>query len=346
MLAILWLCLKVIGILLLVMLLLVLALLLILLFVPVRYRLAGCFEETKKAQAGVSWGAFVFRAKVLYEQEKELFYVIRILGITVLTSEERRTIWDRFLDFKRRREEKKRRKLYGAYQKDFSAGPQGEWDNDAWADLPEGYGSYWEDHWKNDENTYEISYPWDTVDEIEEQEEKEGVVQRVQGFFDDLKKKRSERKEKEPQEEKPLEEPKEKWYNDLEEQVEDLWDKYEKLERFYYENESQYAVRKMLALLKKTVCYILPTRWKGNLRYGFSDPSMTGKTYGILCATGISFAEQCKITPEFQEEVLEGKISARGRLRVFFFVRVAVMIFFDRKLKAVYRKGKDVLGGI
>ena len=40
------------------------------------------------------------------------------------------------------------------------------------------------------------------------------------------------------------------------------------------------------------------------------------------------------------------RIKVRGRIRVFFFVRMAVLIFFDRRLKAVYRKGKDVLGGI
>ena len=62
---------------------LALFLILSVLFVPVRYRLAGCFEETKKAEALVSWGGIVFRARAAYEYEKDLRYAVRIFGVTI-----------------------------------------------------------------------------------------------------------------------------------------------------------------------------------------------------------------------------------------------------------------------
>lgn len=354
MLSIILLCLKVIGILLLIILGVALFLILSVLFVPVRYRLAGCFEETKKAEALVSWGGIVFRARAAYEYEKDLRYTVRIFGVTILTSEEKITILQRILGWKERREEKRRRKIYEKYQRDLSEFSEEEWDNDAWANLPEGYEpkewSSWEDHM----DEYRTGYPWDTVDgESQEDfpEEKESVKERVQGLLENWKEKRQEKREQKEWEkamepEKTVEEPQEKWYNNLEEKMEDLSDKYERLERFYYENQSQYAVRKMFGLIKKTICYILPTSWRGRLRYGFSDPALTGQSYGLLCATGVALSRRCRIEAEFEEAVLEGRIKVRGRIRVFFFVRMAVLIFFDRRLKAVYRKGKDVLGGI
>ncbi|MEE1314107.1 MAG: DUF2953 domain-containing protein [Lachnospiraceae bacterium] len=350
MLSILLICLKILGMILLICLGIIVFLILAVLFVPLRYRLQGCFEETKNAKVGVSWGGIIFRAVAAYEYEEDINYSVRILGITILTSEERRTIINRILHWKEIREEKKRKKIYEKYQEEYSKFQEEEWDNDAWANLPEQKKQDW-NAWKHSDK-YKTGYPWDTVNEIEEDalsEEEENPLEKVKSFLGDWKEKRQERKKEKEREkgtEKSVEEPEEKWYNDLEDKLEDLSDKYEVLESFYYENQSQYAVRKMLHLIKKTIRYILPTKWKGTLRYGFDDPSMTGKTYGMLCALGLPFCDGCCIQPEFQEQVLEGRIKARGRIRVFFFIRVAVMVFFDSKLKAVYQKGKDVLGGI
>ena len=104
--SILFLILKIIGILILI----PIVLLLILLIFPICYQMEGDFDgKTPKAQAGVSWAVVFLRAKAFYEEE--LNFAIRIFGIPVYDS--RKDHWSvlgEHPEKNKKKNEKKRKK--------------------------------------------------------------------------------------------------------------------------------------------------------------------------------------------------------------------------------------------
>lgn len=356
--------LKFIGITLLVILGIVLLIIASVLFVPIRYRLDGAFlDEKKRGEVQVSWAGPVIKAKAGYEYGKEFFYFIRILGITMLASGDQKTIFTRISDWKRKRKEKKYKKEQKKQEK-----RKKEKNIEEPVFLPEPEKLNQTDRntsvQKNDLNEKEEGYPDKRVDDMDDLDGIDPVP-----YGEVSLKPSNHLKSKNKQ--KTVEEPKERWYNKIikiiagipgrikhildagedfkdkfEEKSEDLYDKYEALERFYYKKQTNDVMQKMMGLVQRTIFYVLPVRYRGHLRYGFSDPSITGKTYGILCMLGITLRKGFQINPDFQEAALEGDISIRGRIRIFYFVRIAVILFFDKQLKAVYKEGKAVIGGI
>lgn len=138
----------------------------------------------------------------------------------------------------------------------------------------------------------------------------------------------------------------EKRQDDLMDRIEDIFDQYEKLESFYYQNETQYAMQKILFLGKKTLMYVLPRRCKGYVDYGFDDPSWTGKSYGILSVLGLATKRNFHLNPNFEMQILRADVIFTGRIRIFYFLKLAIIIFFDKKLKQAYQEGKKIAGGL
>jgi hypothetical protein len=311
-----------------------------------RYQAEGSFhEKEKRAEALISWGLFVIRARAGYEYGKEFFYSLRILGFLILTSGEQKTIFDRFSDLKRswkkRKTKGEKRKTKGEKRKQEKTQPKQEKHLDQTTDeVPVKQESPTVSSVKIPDDLQSVPKAVKKPEMPIKEEEKlfgkcynkckkfiQKLLQKVKSFVTKIKQIWA----------------KGQW---IEDKIEDLYDKYEALERFYYHNKTQYAVQKMMKLLKKVIVYILPVRYKGNLQFGFEDPSLTGKMYGILCMTGIALREDVLVEPDFEEAVCEGDLKISGRIRVIFFVRLALTIFFDKKLKAVYREGKKVLGGM
>lgn len=361
MLSIILIILKLIGIILLFILGILLLVICSVLLIPIRYRLNGYFlEDRKDLEISVLWAGIVFRAKAGFrledvdqDSEKRLsaytrgiFYSVRILGLVLLTSEDRKTLLKRFFEWKKHRSEKKRQK------KQWKKSKERRWSKQEKISIEKEKEDILEEY---SDDIEEFSLDWEEPDEIilpqvvEERikiEDVDLVAEQQEKKTPPGMLKKKKLKKKAFDQDKGIEDSRERWYNKLNQKIENLMEQYEILSEFYYNNQSQYAMQKMCKLIQKVIRYILPTRCKGELCYGFADPSLTGKVYGFLCTTGLSLRKDVIIVPDFQNEVLEGWIKVRGRLRVIFAVRMAMVIFFDKKLKAVYKEGKGLLGGI
>jgi hypothetical protein len=91
----------------------------------------------------------------------------------------------------------------------------------------------------------------------------------------------------------------------------------------------------LITLLKENAGLLLrhikPTKIKGWLHFGTSDPCLTGQ---ILGALGILFAMWGKgisITPDFEEKVLEGEVTLRGGLKLIFLGIVLIRVLPSRQ---------------
>lgn len=91
---------------------------------------------------------------------------------------------------------------------------------------------------------------------------------------------------------------------------------------------------------KRTICHIRPRKIKGHIKIGTGDPYRTGQ---LLAVAGIFFpvyGEHITIEPYFEQKILEGNMSVKGRIYGSFFVRLAWRLFRDSDIRFMIKKIK------
>lgn len=87
-------------------------------------------------------------------------------------------------------------------------------------------------------------------------------------------------------------------------------------------------------LLKK----IKPSKLEGDIVFGTGDPATTGQAIGAIAALYGFFPEKLHITPDFEEKRYEGRIHARGKLRLIHVIIIAVKLIADRNFRYVIKQ--------
>lgn len=88
-------------------------------------------------------------------------------------------------------------------------------------------------------------------------------------------------------------------------------------------------------LLKK----LKPKKIQGEITFGFEDPSLTGRLLAWISMIYPWIGEHTDITPDFEHRTLSGDLSIRGRLYVITPVVTAIRLILS---KAVRRSFKDI----
>lgn len=78
--------------------------------------------------------------------------------------------------------------------------------------------------------------------------------------------------------------------------------------------------------LFKTIKHIGPRKIKGNVRYGFDDPSQTGEVTGYLSMMPFVYQKDFSLEPDFYNKIIEGNVEMRGRIVLGYILRIAVNI--------------------
>ena len=127
----------------------------------------------------------------------------------------------------------------------------------------------------------------------------------------------------------------------------EIYDKIEKVRsevRYYWNiynsNEgknSLYAIKKHL---KKIFLKILPRKIKAKLTFGFSSPDLTGKIYGIYCLIAHRFTRDSEVIPDFENEIFEGKITAKGYFNLWGILINGLCIVLNRNVLKIIKSVK------
>ena len=91
----------------------------------------------------------------------------------------------------------------------------------------------------------------------------------------------------------------------------------------------------------KLLRHVFPTKIKGNLTFGSTDPSITGSVLAVLGMT-IPLHKNCiAVTPVFEDKnILKGNISLKGRIYGVFPIKTALELYFNKNIKYVIRRWK------
>lgn len=91
---------------------------------------------------------------------------------------------------------------------------------------------------------------------------------------------------------------------------------------------------------KRTICHIRPRKIKGHIKIGTGDPYRTGQ---LLAVAGIFFpvyGEHITIEPYFEQRILEGNISVKGRIYGSFFVRLVWKLLRNSDIRFMIKRIK------
>lgn len=119
--------------------------------------------------------------------------------------------------------------------------------------------------------------------------------------------------------------------------IKSLIQKKEILVTFITEETHMTAWKKVIGEIKKLLKKCCPRDVTGKIRFGFEDPSVTGK---VLAATGIIYpliGEHVEIYPDFEEVVLDGDLSVKGRIRLSSIAKMAWNLVWNKSVRKTIR---------
>lgn len=86
--------------------------------------------------------------------------------------------------------------------------------------------------------------------------------------------------------------------------------------------------------LTEIIIYVLPTKIRGHVVFGFSEPDKTGYVLGLLCIIrGMKGYDNLDIQPDFEQEIFIAKLQGRGRIRLVTLARHALAVYRDKNLR-------------
>ncbi|MCI6017613.1 MAG: DUF2953 domain-containing protein [Clostridiales bacterium] len=128
----------------------------------------------------------------------------------------------------------------------------------------------------------------------------------------------------------------------ISESFKDLSDKKEKVGEIFFSDQGRSTILKMKILLFKLLRHIMPKKLSGSVYFGTGDPYTTARILCILGALYPVYSPEFEVTPDFNEKVIEGHIYIRGRIRLIVILWIAIKVKFDKGLNHMIKAVKNL----
>ena len=106
------------------------------------------------------------------------------------------------------------------------------------------------------------------------------------------------------------------------------------------------AMRRTIKMLMKeavkAIRYVGPKKISGTLEFGTGDPGSTGLILAGISLCSLSYKKDVTITPNFEEKCLSGDCTVKGRIRVVYFVRMALRIWFNKDVHHLWKSYRQM----
>lgn len=295
--------LKVIGIILLVVLALILTALLCVLFVPVKYRAVGSFDNTDiRAKAHASWLFHLFALYIEYADETDGY--IRLVFV------KKGLFADSLGD------------NYEAFNDDVM-------DDAAKTETED----------KVSENTGDESkIPAEESEHVaDDQIENESTARTHNEYRSVTDENQHIKQQTKPTHKRTYKKPHKKQFKDKSEKIKNC---IYKLKREYSDERNKAAflhLKKELFIILKRIC---PRRLKLTMVYSTGSPDTTGISLGILACFPVGYTNRWRITPDFESEkpYAKGSFDIKGHVIVISILAATLRILFDKNCRRLYNR--------
>lgn len=298
--------LKVIGIILLVVLALILTALLCVLFVPVKYRAVGSFDNTDiRAKAHVSWLLHLFALHIEYADETDGY--IRLVFVKKKLFDNYEALDDGDMDDAAKTETEDKASENTADE----------------SKIPADESAHVADEQTENESTAQTHNEQKTVND-----ENQHIKQQTKLTHQKTYKKRNK---------KPPKKSHKKQFKDKSEKIKNC---IYKLKREYSDERNKAAflhLKKELFIILKRIC---PRRLKLTMVYSTGSPDTTGISLGILACFPVGYTNRWRITPDFESEkpYAKGGFDIKGHVIVISILAATLRILFDKNCRRLYNR--------
>lgn len=298
--------LKVIGIILLVVLALILTALFCILFVPVKYRAVGSFDNTDiRAKAHVSWLFHLFALHIEYAQETDGY--IRLAFVKKKLFDNYEALDDGDMDDAAKTETEDKVSENTVDEPQISA-----------EEL-----EHVTDEQTENESTAQTHNEQRTVNDENQQ-----IKQQTKPTHQKTYKKRNK---------KPPKKSHKKQFKDKSDKIKNC---IYKLKREYSDERNKAAflhLKKELFIILKRIC---PRRLKLTMVYSTGSPDTTGISLGILACFPVGYTNKWQITPDFESEkpYAKGSFDIKGHVIVISILAATLRILFDKNCRRLYNR--------
>lgn len=292
--------LKVIGIILLVVLALILTALLCVLFVPVKYRAVGSFDNTDiRAKAHVSWLFHLFALHIEYADETDGY--IRLVFV------KKGLFADSLGD------------NYEAFNDDVMDDAAKTETEDKVSENTGDESEHITDEQAEDECTARTHNEYRSVTD-----ENQHIKQQTKLTHKKTYKKPHKKSHK-------------KQFKDKSDKIKNC---IYKLKREYSDERNKAAfshLKKELFIILKRIC---PRRLKLTMVYSTGSPDTTGISLGILACFPVGYTNRWRITPDFESEkpYAKGNFDIKGHVIVISILAATLRILFDKNCRRLYNR--------
>ena len=307
------------GILLLVILGLVLAVLLAVLFVPIRYEAEGSFKGEPAAKGRVSWLWRLFSCQVVYDGEAEVS--LRIFGVKTgrkkeaADGAEEAEIPEPVVTAREKHPEKKEPAGGNkpGEEEPVSGSQPGE--ECPAPEMPETCERTSAEKLKSDAAKAAPEQPGAETETGKKRQKKKRIrqnpFQKIKVTFQRICGK--------------LKTAEEKW---------------QKLRDFLEKEENKNTFRLLKRQVIRLFRHILPGKVSGKVRFGFEDPYTTGRILTYISPFYGWYGRKIQVIPVFDEQVLEGEISLKGRIRIATLLFIGFQVWRDKNFRTLLKRWK------
>lgn len=123
-----------------------------------------------------------------------------------------------------------------------------------------------------------------------------------------------------------------------------ICDKITKWKDLLDEETSRAALSLVWGKGMKLLRHIFPQKLEGHITFGLENPAATGQVLAVIGATCPIHRNAIAVTPVFDEEILEGEVSLRGRIYFAALVKLAIEVYFNKDIKAFLKSIKQMEG--
>lgn len=113
---------------------------------------------------------------------------------------------------------------------------------------------------------------------------------------------------------------------------------FERMREILTNEENREVFRLLVSRGRKLFRHVCPKKIKGKLQFGFSDPYRTGQVLTAVSPFYGLYAKELELIPDFEHEVLKGEISVKGRIRMGVVLWTGIRLFLNKNFRRLLRR--------
>jgi hypothetical protein len=124
--------------------------------------------------------------------------------------------------------------------------------------------------------------------------------------------------------------------------IKGLWEKKNKIIAFLKNEINKDGIKMAFRQVIKALKHCAPRKIIGYLRYGTGDPCSTGEAFAAAAFFYGKYGNSLKLVPDFEEEVLEGEVMVKGRIRIFTLLIIGIKLIRDKNFRQLLKNAKQL----